>query len=201
MVVRREIDLPRPRDLEVTYTDAFTDIVHELRGHIGAVRAGIIPVPIYPPTGLGKLAGYLESIGIQVVTNASVLRYDGSPQLQGDNWDATMNYAGFMRPVWTWLLGDDLPEEEGVRDDPRLLDRLLAASRVEVELRAAAVAFAAARIERQGRVEVRARLVGEALVDQEVAPEHVAVTAQQRVIEVEQRENVGGTSGWKGGEG
>jgi len=37
-VVRREIDLPRPRDLELTYTPAFTDIVHELRGHIGAVR-------------------------------------------------------------------------------------------------------------------------------------------------------------------
>jgi NitT/TauT family transport system ATP-binding protein len=39
MVVRREIDLPRPRDLEITYTPAFTDIVHELRGHIGAMRA------------------------------------------------------------------------------------------------------------------------------------------------------------------
>ena len=37
-VVRREIDLPRPRDLEVTYTPHFTDIVHELRGHIGAMR-------------------------------------------------------------------------------------------------------------------------------------------------------------------
>jgi NitT/TauT family transport system ATP-binding protein len=37
-VVRREIDLPRPRDLEVTYTPQFTDIVHELRGHIGAMR-------------------------------------------------------------------------------------------------------------------------------------------------------------------
>ena len=37
-VVRREIDLPRPRDLEITYTPQFTDIVHELRGHIGAVR-------------------------------------------------------------------------------------------------------------------------------------------------------------------
>jgi NitT/TauT family transport system ATP-binding protein len=37
-VVRREIDLPRPRDLEITYTPKFTDIVHELRGHIGAVR-------------------------------------------------------------------------------------------------------------------------------------------------------------------
>ena len=37
-VVKREIDLPRPRDLELTYTPHFTDIVHELRGHIGAVR-------------------------------------------------------------------------------------------------------------------------------------------------------------------
>jgi len=37
-VVRREIDLPRPRELEITYTKEFTDIVHELRGHIGAMR-------------------------------------------------------------------------------------------------------------------------------------------------------------------
>jgi NitT/TauT family transport system ATP-binding protein len=37
-VVRRQIDLPRPRDLELTYTPEFTDLVHELRGHIGAVR-------------------------------------------------------------------------------------------------------------------------------------------------------------------
>ena len=37
-VVKKEIDLPRPRDLEVTYTPEFTNIVHELRGHIGAMR-------------------------------------------------------------------------------------------------------------------------------------------------------------------
>jgi NitT/TauT family transport system ATP-binding protein len=37
-VVKRHIDLARPRDLEVTYTPEFTDIVHELRGHIGAMR-------------------------------------------------------------------------------------------------------------------------------------------------------------------
>jgi NitT/TauT family transport system ATP-binding protein len=37
-VVQRQIDLPRPRDLEITYTREFTDIVHELRGHIGAIR-------------------------------------------------------------------------------------------------------------------------------------------------------------------
>ena len=44
-VVKRDIDLPRPRDLEVTYTPQFTDIVHELRGHIGAVRKTGVAVP------------------------------------------------------------------------------------------------------------------------------------------------------------
>jgi NitT/TauT family transport system ATP-binding protein len=38
IIARREIDLPRPRDLEVTYTEQFTDIVHELREHIGRIR-------------------------------------------------------------------------------------------------------------------------------------------------------------------
>jgi NitT/TauT family transport system ATP-binding protein len=38
IIARREIDLPRPRDLEVTYTEKFTDIVHELREHIGRIR-------------------------------------------------------------------------------------------------------------------------------------------------------------------
>ena len=49
-VVRRDIDLPRPRDLELTYTAAFTDIVHELRGHIGALRqpASAIPEGLTP---------------------------------------------------------------------------------------------------------------------------------------------------------
>ena len=39
-VVERKIDLPRPRDLEITYTPEFSEIVHELRGHIGAIRGG-----------------------------------------------------------------------------------------------------------------------------------------------------------------
>ncbi|MBT0568994.1 ABC transporter ATP-binding protein [Curvibacter sp. CHRR-16] len=37
-ITRRNVNLPRPRDLDVTYTPAFSDIVHELRSHIGAVR-------------------------------------------------------------------------------------------------------------------------------------------------------------------
>jgi NitT/TauT family transport system ATP-binding protein len=38
LVARREIDLPRPRDLEITYTPKFTELVHEMRAKIGAVR-------------------------------------------------------------------------------------------------------------------------------------------------------------------
>jgi NitT/TauT family transport system ATP-binding protein len=34
VVRRRAVDLPRPRDLELTYTPAFQDVVHELRGLI-----------------------------------------------------------------------------------------------------------------------------------------------------------------------
>jgi NitT/TauT family transport system ATP-binding protein len=38
ILARREIDLPRPRDLEVVYTDRFAEIVLELREHIGRIR-------------------------------------------------------------------------------------------------------------------------------------------------------------------
>jgi NitT/TauT family transport system ATP-binding protein len=40
ILVRREVDLPRPRDLEITYTEPFTQIVHELRARIGSIRRG-----------------------------------------------------------------------------------------------------------------------------------------------------------------
>ncbi len=36
IVRRREVGLPRPRDLDLTYTQPFQDIVHELRGLISA---------------------------------------------------------------------------------------------------------------------------------------------------------------------
>jgi NitT/TauT family transport system ATP-binding protein len=35
IVLRREVDIPRPRELEVIYTQHFQDIVHELRTLIG----------------------------------------------------------------------------------------------------------------------------------------------------------------------
>ena len=38
IIEERVIDLPRPRDIEVTFTPAFTNIVHELRAHIVRAR-------------------------------------------------------------------------------------------------------------------------------------------------------------------
>ena len=38
IVAERAVPLPRPRDLEVTYTHDFADIVHDLRGHIAEAR-------------------------------------------------------------------------------------------------------------------------------------------------------------------
>ena len=45
-VVKKDIALPRPRDLELTYTREFSDIVHELRGHIGAMRQGAVATTV-----------------------------------------------------------------------------------------------------------------------------------------------------------
>jgi NitT/TauT family transport system ATP-binding protein len=38
MLVERHVDIERPRDLEVTYSDKFTSLVLELREHIGHIR-------------------------------------------------------------------------------------------------------------------------------------------------------------------
>ena len=37
-LLKRDVPLPRPRDLDVTYTPEFGEIVLELRGHIGALK-------------------------------------------------------------------------------------------------------------------------------------------------------------------
>ncbi|WBY00650.1 ABC transporter ATP-binding protein [Ramlibacter tataouinensis] len=59
-VVRREIDLPQPRELELTYTKHFTDVVHELRGHIGAIRRSS-GAPPQTPVSVGP-----QSPGVEV---------------------------------------------------------------------------------------------------------------------------------------
>jgi NitT/TauT family transport system ATP-binding protein len=38
IVATKRIDLPRPRDLEITYTEPFTELVLELRERIGSIR-------------------------------------------------------------------------------------------------------------------------------------------------------------------
>ena len=38
VIAERVVDFPRPRDLEVTFTQSFQDVVHELRGHIVEAR-------------------------------------------------------------------------------------------------------------------------------------------------------------------
>ena len=38
--------------------------------------------------------------------------HDYRPDLQPGRWPATMNYTGFLRPVWTWLRADDPTEEQ-----------------------------------------------------------------------------------------
>jgi NitT/TauT family transport system ATP-binding protein len=38
IMAKKAVDLARPRDLDVTYTDRFIGIVHELHEHIGRIR-------------------------------------------------------------------------------------------------------------------------------------------------------------------
>ena len=33
--------------------------------------------------------------------------HDATGDLLGDGWQGTMNYAGFTRPVWSWLTSSD----------------------------------------------------------------------------------------------
>lgn len=54
--------------------------------------------------------------------------YDGSPQLQGDELDATMNYRGFSIPLQQWLVGFDvsLAWRPGMQDPDMLPTEALA---------------------------------------------------------------------------
>ncbi len=48
MLVQRKIELERPRPLELTYAKEFTDIVLELREHIGAIRKPVAAAAATP---------------------------------------------------------------------------------------------------------------------------------------------------------
>lgn len=47
-----------------------------------------------------------ESVLLAEYTN------DFTPDLRGDGWQGSMNYAGFARPVWSWLIGDEFEQDE-----------------------------------------------------------------------------------------
>jgi len=57
IIAEREVTFPRPRDLEITYTPAFADVVHELRSQIKSARdpQTIVPHAI-DPTSVGAAA-------------------------------------------------------------------------------------------------------------------------------------------------
>ena len=69
---------------------------------LGAIRAGIIPVPIYPPTGLGKLSGYLENTlhiversGAKLlVTSGEIKRVLGTIQAQAPELEKVVAVEG-----------------------------------------------------------------------------------------------------------
>ena len=56
--------------------------------------------------------------------------FDASPQLQGDCWDAVMNYSGFAMPLWYWLgrFQAFLPGQAPVADPQPWTAETLAAS-------------------------------------------------------------------------
>jgi fatty-acyl-CoA synthase len=83
----------------------------------GAIRAGIIPVPVYPPLGLGQLQGYLDNTrhiiaksgARAVVTTASIKRLLGTVQEACPELEQVVAVEGIresmetLRPVKTTL--------------------------------------------------------------------------------------------------
>ncbi len=67
MLVRRDINaaLARPRDLEVTYTKDFTDVVLELREHIGAIRKAAASVAGSSPAAADTARTQAATVGGQ----------------------------------------------------------------------------------------------------------------------------------------
>ena len=53
------------------------------------------------------IRGVLDSEHLLVAEHGHDFRND----LAGGGWHGTMNYAGFLRPAWEWLRGDELPDE------------------------------------------------------------------------------------------
>ncbi len=68
----------------------------------------------YRGTDLGHEVARATRAAVEAVNPEALLvaehAHDFREDLRGDGWHGTMNYAGFLRPVWQWLHGE-LPEE------------------------------------------------------------------------------------------
>ncbi len=52
--------------------------------------------------------------------------FDGTPHLQGDELDATMNYQGFTFPVWRWLAGREVGTHPWADQNPISTEQMVA---------------------------------------------------------------------------
>lgn len=90
---------------------------------LGAIRAGVVPVPIYPPTGLGKLAGYLDNTlhivaksGAKLlVTDAEIKRVLGTIQARAPELEKVVSVDVIRR------MREDLKPVQVTLDDPCFL--------------------------------------------------------------------------------
>jgi alpha-glucosidase len=94
-VVRRWLE--PPYDLDGWRID-----VANMTGRLGAVD--ILPDVA---RGVRHAVAAARPDGLVVAEHA----HDARGDLRLGAWHGTMNYAGFTRPVWTWLRGEDLPTD------------------------------------------------------------------------------------------
>ncbi len=76
--------------------------VANMTGRLGAVD-------VLPDVARGVRASAVATRPDAVVVAEHA--YDVRADLRTGGWHGAMNYAGFTRPVWTWLRGDDVPSE------------------------------------------------------------------------------------------
>jgi alpha-glucosidase len=76
--------------------------VANMTGRLGAVD-------VLPDVARGVRASAVAARPDAVVVAEHA--YDARADLRTGGWHGVMNYAGFARPVWTWLRADDLPAE------------------------------------------------------------------------------------------
>jgi alpha-glucosidase len=82
--------------------DAWRLDVANMQGRQGAIQLG------------NKIGRQIRSAVKHEAPNTYIFGehfYDGTPDLQGDELDASMNYQGFTLPLWRWLCGRELGYE------------------------------------------------------------------------------------------